>query len=161
MGPLRRVRNRIMCRDYLFVHSLECYFGVYVPRCFATQEMNTKITLSRECLNSSPLRYMHYPLYIEMCDNKTRQQYKCCCEAWTMNEYKIHKLCLTYPHISHPSVRSRFCRRDKCVPWYYCNNPHNALHSNSGCLENEIITCKVRQIWNIKRYLITKAVSVT
>ena len=33
-------------RDELFLHSLECYFGVYFPRCFATREINTKITLS-------------------------------------------------------------------------------------------------------------------
>ena len=30
----------------LFLRSLECYFGVYFPRCFATREINTKITLS-------------------------------------------------------------------------------------------------------------------
>ena len=28
------------------MHSLECYFGVYFPRCCATREINTKITLS-------------------------------------------------------------------------------------------------------------------
>ena len=33
-------------RDELFLHSLECYFGVYFPRCFTTWEINTKITLS-------------------------------------------------------------------------------------------------------------------
>ena len=27
------------------MHSLECYFGVYFPRCCATREINTKITL--------------------------------------------------------------------------------------------------------------------
>ena len=32
--------------DELFLHSLECYFCVYFPRCLATQEINTKITLS-------------------------------------------------------------------------------------------------------------------
>ena len=34
--------------DELFSCSLECYFGVYFPRCFATrdQEINTKITFS-------------------------------------------------------------------------------------------------------------------
>ena len=31
-------------RDKLFMHSLECYFGVYFPCCCATQEINTKIT---------------------------------------------------------------------------------------------------------------------
>ena len=34
------------CRDELFLRSLECYFGVYFPRCFVTQEINNKITLS-------------------------------------------------------------------------------------------------------------------
>ena len=45
---LCRVRNTIMyvSRDELFVRSLECYFGVYLPRCFATGEINSKITLS-------------------------------------------------------------------------------------------------------------------
>ena len=33
-------------REELFLRSLECYFGVYFPRCFATREKNTKITLS-------------------------------------------------------------------------------------------------------------------
>ena len=32
--------------DELFMRSLECYFGVYFPRCCATREINTKITLS-------------------------------------------------------------------------------------------------------------------
>ena len=32
-------------RDEPFLHSLECYFGIYFPRCFATREINTKITL--------------------------------------------------------------------------------------------------------------------
>ena len=33
-------------RDELFQCSLECYFCVYFSRCFATWEINTKITLS-------------------------------------------------------------------------------------------------------------------
>ena len=33
-------------RDELFLRSLECYFGIYFPRCFATREINTKITFS-------------------------------------------------------------------------------------------------------------------
>ena len=33
-------------RDELFLRSPERYFGVYFPRCFATREINTKITLS-------------------------------------------------------------------------------------------------------------------
>ena len=33
-------------RDELFLRSLECYFGVHFPCCFATQEINTKTTLS-------------------------------------------------------------------------------------------------------------------
>ena len=28
------------------MRSLECYFGVYFPRCCATREINTKIALS-------------------------------------------------------------------------------------------------------------------
>ena len=32
-------------RDELFLCSLECYFGVYFLCCFATREINTKITL--------------------------------------------------------------------------------------------------------------------
>ena len=32
-------------RDELFLHSLKCYFGVYFPRCVATQEKNTQIIL--------------------------------------------------------------------------------------------------------------------
>ena len=32
-------------RDELFQHSREGYFGVYFPSCFATREINTKITL--------------------------------------------------------------------------------------------------------------------
>ena len=34
-------------RVKLFLRSLQCYFGIYFPRCFATREINTKITLSR------------------------------------------------------------------------------------------------------------------
>ena len=33
-------------RDKLFTRSLECYFGVYFPRCCTTREINTKITPS-------------------------------------------------------------------------------------------------------------------
>ena len=33
-------------RDEPFLRSFECYFGIYFPRCFATREINTKITLS-------------------------------------------------------------------------------------------------------------------
>ena len=33
-------------RDGLFLRSLDGSFGIYFPRCFATREMNTKITLS-------------------------------------------------------------------------------------------------------------------
>ena len=33
-------------RDEPFLRSLECYFGIYFPRCFATREISTKITLS-------------------------------------------------------------------------------------------------------------------
>ena len=33
-------------RDKLFTRSLECYFGVYSPRCCTTRKMNTKITPS-------------------------------------------------------------------------------------------------------------------
>ena len=29
------------CRDELCLHSPECYFGVYFPRCFASREINT------------------------------------------------------------------------------------------------------------------------
>ena len=32
--------------DELFMRSLECYFGLYFPRCCTTREINTKITLS-------------------------------------------------------------------------------------------------------------------
>ena len=32
--------------DELLMHSLECYFVVHFPRCCATREINTKITLS-------------------------------------------------------------------------------------------------------------------
>ena len=28
--------------DELFLRTLECYFGVYFPHCFATRETNTK-----------------------------------------------------------------------------------------------------------------------
>ena len=36
-----------MCsRNELFMRSLECYFGVYFPSCFANREINTKIKLS-------------------------------------------------------------------------------------------------------------------
>ena len=30
-------------RDEQFVRSLECYFCVYFPRCFATREINTQM----------------------------------------------------------------------------------------------------------------------
>ena len=33
-------------RDELFMHSLQCYFGVYLSHCFPTREINTKITPS-------------------------------------------------------------------------------------------------------------------
>ena len=33
-------------RDELFLRALECYFRAYMPRCLATRDINTKITLS-------------------------------------------------------------------------------------------------------------------
>ena len=45
--------------DELFLHFLECYFGVYFPHCLATREMNTKITL----LWALKLQYIHYSLF--------------------------------------------------------------------------------------------------
>ena len=49
-------------RDDLFMRSLKCHFGVYFPRCFATQEINTKITLS--WAHNSPHEYIHYAIYV-------------------------------------------------------------------------------------------------
>ena len=40
------IDNMLALCQYASIVSLECYFGVYFPRCFATREMNTKITLS-------------------------------------------------------------------------------------------------------------------
>ena len=37
--------NNVYACDELFMHSLECYFGIYFPCCSTTQEINTKITL--------------------------------------------------------------------------------------------------------------------
>ena len=48
MDSLCRVRNKIiyvLLWRKVLMRSLECYFGVYFPRCCATREINTKITL--------------------------------------------------------------------------------------------------------------------
>ena len=49
MRGLCRVKNRIMfvLEWRTIMHSLGCYFGIYSLCCFATQEINTKMTLSR------------------------------------------------------------------------------------------------------------------
>ena len=50
----------------MFMHSLECYFAIYIPSCKATMEINNKITLSRECMNILPLyihQYVSYTTY--------------------------------------------------------------------------------------------------
>ena len=49
-------------RDELFLRSLECYFGVYFPRCFATREINIKndILVSAETVR-------HASKYIVLC----------------------------------------------------------------------------------------------
>ena len=44
-------------RDELFLGSLECYFGIYFPRCFATREINTKITLLMPTSGTTRLIY--------------------------------------------------------------------------------------------------------
>ena len=49
--------------DELFMRSLECYFGVYFPRCCATREITPK-QHSRERINSSPREYIHYSIYV-------------------------------------------------------------------------------------------------
>ena len=41
-----RIKQCMYSRHEPFLRSLECYFGIYFPRCFATQDINTKITLS-------------------------------------------------------------------------------------------------------------------
>ena len=47
MDLLYHVRNKSMSVFlWLFLHPFECYFRVYFPSCFATREINTKITLS-------------------------------------------------------------------------------------------------------------------
>ena len=48
MDSLCRVRNKIMyVLSWRTVFALtQCYFGIYFPRCFATREINTNITLS-------------------------------------------------------------------------------------------------------------------
>ena len=45
MGSSCHVRNKIIycCCDKLFMHSLECYLGVYLIHCFVTQEINIKL----------------------------------------------------------------------------------------------------------------------
>ena len=42
---IHMIASQLYSCDKLFLHTLECYFGVYFPRCFATREINTKITL--------------------------------------------------------------------------------------------------------------------
>ena len=49
--------------DELFLCSLEYYFGVYFPRCFATREINAKITLvSAETVSHSSAYIILYQL---------------------------------------------------------------------------------------------------
>ena len=43
---VQEVQKRVYSRDELFMRPRECQFGVYFPRCFATRQINTKITLS-------------------------------------------------------------------------------------------------------------------
>ena len=43
---VQEIKQCMYSRDELFMRSLECYFGIYFPRCCATREINTKITLS-------------------------------------------------------------------------------------------------------------------
>ena len=42
---MQEIKWCMYSRDELFLSSLKCYFGVYFPHCFATREINTKITL--------------------------------------------------------------------------------------------------------------------
>ena len=44
-----KIKQCTYSRNEHFIHSLECYFGVYFPRCCVTQEINTKITLLWAC----------------------------------------------------------------------------------------------------------------
>ena len=41
-------------RDELFLASLECRFGVYFPRCFATREKSTNVNL----VSAETVRYL-------------------------------------------------------------------------------------------------------
>ena len=50
-------------RAELFMCSLECYFGVYFSHCCATQEINTKITLSL-AYKQFATEYIHYSIYV-------------------------------------------------------------------------------------------------
>ena len=78
MDSLCRVRNKMM---YVLLWrtvsgSLECYFGVYYPRCFTTREINAKITLSwaLKTRHSSTyiILYVFYRDYVHTNDTNLR-----------------------------------------------------------------------------------------
>ena len=62
-----RVRNKVMYvllwRTVYYMHSVECYFGVYFPCCFAAREINSKITFSTTHIVSS----IYVSLYFIAC----------------------------------------------------------------------------------------------
>ena len=60
------------CHNRLFMHSWECYFGVYCLHYFTTQEINTKITQTGA--HSSPNIIDNLYIHFEAFQEKTRSR---------------------------------------------------------------------------------------
>ena len=118
----------VMSRDEPFLRSLECYFGIFFPRCFATREINTKITLSW-ALKQFVTR-VHTLFSINTCT------------TYEMTPRFIHTKFISYIHDQIFTKCTMNIVDDKISLISLCSAPIQRK-----------VTCTVTQIWIITDYI--------
>ena len=98
-------------RDVLFLCSLECYFGVCFPPCFATREINTKITLSW-ALKQLSHEYIHYSLFPSILRTYTPIDESHWYYCWIFGAMRIYQIpntehAMIFSHQDHNLLKKR------------------------------------------------------
>ena len=115
------------------MRSLECYFGVYFPRCCATREINTKITLSwahKQFVTRVHILFYMYPgLALDCCQPYFEGNYTLPTKSlWTV--YPAADSTLTVQLFQQVAVRKPF----------YTNQP------NKFCFKGHTPYCSFNKI---------------
>ena len=130
------------------MRSLECYFGVYFPRCCATQEINTKITLSwahkQFATRVHTLFYISWrqtgnesspePIITKICDS-TRAQ--------SVNSLASRKCSLVIVSLISRTDNLAFPVK---LPWGECHKISGASsHYRNRCWPRSLIPCGINR----------------